>query len=120
MAIDRHVGRRKPFYAREGLLYVQSGKDLTEIPTVIGTGGVFTYNPLAERIIASRTVDTGEALRPRDPRIVLDTHYVLYAVGLLSRTHPDIALRIFMRHFGSGSLPIPPVLENNEPQCECC
>ena len=120
LAVDRHAGRRTPFFAREGTVFLQSGKDLSEIPIVIGTGGVFTYNPMAERIIATCTVDVGEILRPRDPRIILDTHYVLYSIGLLFDTHPDVAMQLFADHFGAGTLPPLQMGDSNVVLCECC
>ena len=118
LAINRHAGRRTPFFAREGTVFLQSGKDLTEIPLVIGTGGLFTYNPMAERIITARRGEAGEILRPRDPRIILDTRYVLYSIGLLSNTHPDVAMQLFADHFGAGTLP--PLQTANDVVCECC
>ena len=120
LAVDRHAGRRTPFFAREGTVFLQSGKDLTEIALVIGTGGVFTYNPMAERIIATCQSEAGEILRPRAPRIVLDTHYVLYSIGLLSDTHPDVAMQLFVDHFGAGTLPPLQFADSSDVACECC
>ena len=103
VAIERHAGKREPYHSSGGTVFLQSGKDLTETSTLIGTGGIFTYNPYADRILAPGARANGryEVLRPADPRILLDQDYVLYAVGLLADSHPMVALRIFRNHFAS-------------------
>jgi uncharacterized protein (TIGR01319 family) len=100
VAIERHVGRREPYYASAGTVMLQAGKDLTEVPTLIGTGGIFAHNPYAGRIMAAAAADGGPpgVLRPARARVRLDQDYVLYAVGLLADSHPAAALRIFEDH----------------------
>ena len=99
IAIDRHAGRREPYYASSGRIWLQHGKDLTEVPTMIGTGGVFVHNRFADRILAQRADQPREAtiLRPREPQIMLDRDYMLYASGLLAEEHPRIAMRLLER-----------------------
>jgi uncharacterized protein (TIGR01319 family) len=106
LAIERHVGRREPYYASGGSVIVQAGKDLTEVPTLIGTGGIFAHNPYADRIMAGTAPSPGEkggsVLRPTRARVVLDRDYVLYAVGLLADSHPAAAFELFERHLLGG------------------
>ena len=104
LAIERHVGRREPYYSSGGTVFLQTGKDLTEIATLIGTGGVFTYNPYADRILTGglRHHDRYDVLRPASPSIVIDRDYTLYAVGLLADSHPAVALKIFQDHVGGA------------------
>jgi uncharacterized protein (TIGR01319 family) len=100
LAVERHVGRRERIIAREGEAWVHSGKDMRDTHTLIGTGGVFVHNPHAGYILSQRPSTDGhgvQALRPRDPRLFLDSSYLLYAVGLLSETMPEVALRLFKR-----------------------
>lgn len=104
LAIERHVGRREPYYANGGAIIVQSGKDLTEVPTLIGTGGIFAHNPYADRIMAGTAPAASGILRPRRARVVLDRDYVLYAVGLLAESHPAVAFRILEQHLLAGRL----------------
>jgi len=101
LAIARHVGRSTPYYAGGGAVNLMTGKDMTETPTVIGTGGIFTYNPFATRILAapSQADETQTVLRPINPNIQIDKDYVLHAVGLLADSHPEVALSIFLDHF---------------------
>jgi uncharacterized protein (TIGR01319 family) len=100
IAVERHVGRRERVVAREGEAWVHSGKDMRDTRTLIGTGGVFVHNPHAGYILAQRPVvdERAQALRPRDPQIYLDSSYLLYAVGLLSETLPQVALKLFKRY----------------------
>jgi len=101
LAVERHVGRRERIVAREGEAWVHSGKDMRDTHTLIGAGGVFVHNPHAGYILSQRPLTDShgvQALRPRDPRIYLDSSYILYAVGLLSETIPQVALRLFQRY----------------------
>ena len=108
LAVERHVGRRERIIAREGEAWVHSGKDMRDTRTLIGTGGVFVHNPHAGYILSQRPVTDAhgaQALRPRDPQIYLDSSYLLYAVGLLSETLPQVALRLFKRYMAPVARP---------------
>lgn len=100
MAIARHVGRRERIVAREGEAWVHYGKDMRETRTLIGIGGIFVHNPHAAYVLSHRKADDDrlETLRPKNPRLFLDASYVLYAVGLLSESRPDVALALFKRY----------------------
>jgi uncharacterized protein (TIGR01319 family) len=100
LAIERHAGRREPYYARGGRVFLQHGKDLSDVATLIGTGGIFTRNRYAGRILTGVVPGEGryEVLRPADPAVFLDRDYVLYAVGLLAENYPAVAQQIFTRH----------------------
>ena len=100
LAVVRHVGRRERIVAREGEAWVHSGKDLRDTRILIGTGGVFVHNPFAAYILSQPPAgdDRVQALRPRQPNFYIDSSYLLYAVGLLTESHPDAALRIFKRY----------------------
>ncbi len=100
LAVERHVGRRERVFTREGEAWVHYGKDLRETPTLIGTGGVFVYNPYASHILfpGARGNADLQILRPRNPKAFIDSSYLLYAVGLLSESHPAVAARIFQAH----------------------
>lgn len=100
IAIARHVGRRERIVAREGEAWVHYGKDLRETRTLIGIGGIFVHNPHAAYILSAPAAgdDRIQTLRPRNPLPFLDASYILYAVGLLSEAHPEVALRLFKRY----------------------
>ncbi|HXV79367.1 MAG TPA: glutamate mutase L, partial [Candidatus Binatia bacterium] len=80
--------------------WVYYGKDLSETRTVIGTGGVFMYNKHAACILSPAGNDhpRHDVLRPKNPNLFVDSSYLLYAVGLLSQSSPDVAARLFKKN----------------------
>lgn len=100
LAVERHAGRRERIITREGEAWVHYGKDLRETPALIGTGGVFVYNPYASYILSPSASenDRFQVLRPKNPRLYVDSSYLLYAVGLLAKNHPAVAAQIFHRY----------------------
>jgi uncharacterized protein (TIGR01319 family) len=100
LALERHVGKREKILTRDGETWVHYGKDLRETPTLIGTGGVFVHNPYATYILSqgSQKDDRVQVLRPKRPKAFLDSLYLLYGVGLLAKSHADVALKIFETH----------------------
>lgn len=100
IAIERHVGKRERIVTREGETWVYYGKDLSETRTLIGTGGVFIYNPHITHILSPGSGGDSryDVLRPKSPSLFVDSSYLLYAVGLLSQSQPDAAVRLFKKH----------------------
>jgi uncharacterized protein (TIGR01319 family) len=103
LAMERHVGRKERIVTREGEAWMHYGKDLTEIRTLIGTGGIFVYNPHPSRVLSplNRGDRHYQVLRPKNPTAFVDASYLLYAVGLLSQSEPDVALRMFQKYITS-------------------
>jgi len=100
MAIERHAGKLKTFYLPGGDRYfMQTGKDLTEVKCVIGTGGIFKYGRNVGKILSYATFKetTPFSLRPKKPEFYVDSEYMLFACGLLSTVAPDVAARILRR-----------------------
>ena len=99
LAVERHVGKRERIVTHEGETWVYYGKDLTETRTVIGTGGVFIYNSYVSHILTSPATGNRryDVLRPKNPSLFVDSSYLLYAVGLLSQSEPDAAVRLFKK-----------------------
>lgn len=101
IASERHAGTVYPFYLPGGeTVFMQVGKDLTEIGTVIGTGGIFKHGRNARGILLSSTFkkESPFSLRPKTPRFFTDEHYLLFAMGLLSTVAWDAAVRILRSH----------------------
>ena len=48
-ALSRHVGKIESYYTPMGIMYLQSGKDLSDIKYIIGTGGVIINSPQPKR-----------------------------------------------------------------------
>lgn len=99
-SFERHVGRLDTHYGPHGPYQVQTGKDLTGVATVIGTGGPIIHAARPEAILSGVLGDSGppNLLKPRSAAFFLDGDYLLYAVGLLARSEPKAALGIARRH----------------------
>ena len=95
-AAVRHAGTLENVFTPLGEIAVQHGKDLREIPTVIGTGGVIVYNRRPREILQKALYGQERpfSLRPVQPRLYVDDLYLLYAIGLLAEVDRDKALRI--------------------------
>ena len=100
VAADRHCGRLEAIYTPQGQKFVQHGKDLTGIKSVIGTGGpiIFSQNPrkILEGVLFRP--DNPYILKPRKPDFYLDTEYILYAVGLPAQSEPSKALALAKKY----------------------
>lgn len=95
-AIVRHAGRIEIKQSVTGPVTIQYGKDLTTVQTVVGTGGVLVHGKAPEKTLAAALYDdrTPESLRPKNPRLMIDSGYALYAVGLLATVNKDAALKL--------------------------
>ncbi|WP_028639200.1 glutamate mutase L [Nocardioides sp. URHA0032] len=98
-ALRRHAGRAKVVVGPDGRVVERTGKDLREVDLLVGSGGVLRNGRpgVADRVLAGSTGEVGGGWQlPRSPRVVVDTAYVLAAVGLLADAHPDAAYRLAM------------------------
>jgi uncharacterized protein (TIGR01319 family) len=96
VAVERHAGVVKEVWTLNGAVKCQYGKDLTRLKLLIGTGGIFAYNPHAEEVLKAALFSQTNpfSLKPQNPDLYIDRNYILYGIGLLSDLEPDIALRI--------------------------
>ena len=99
-AMARHVGKMEEVYTPMGLVYNQTGKDLTKIEYVIGTGGILVNSKNPKKILSKvlGNKNTYLELRPENPRYLLDKDYILASMGLLSEIEPLLALKIMKKH----------------------
>ena len=99
-AISRHAGTIKEIYSVSGLNLMQTGKDLSEVTYVIGTGGAIinAKEPLSVLNHAVSRADNANELRPIDPNYLLDKDYLLSSMGLLLIEKPIEALKILKKH----------------------
>lgn len=97
----RHAGTLEMVYTPCGPAYQQSGKDLTEINHMLVTGGALIHSPRYEEIVREAVnVPDERMLIPRHAHVMLDSQYVLSALGLLATYDQDIALKILKNTFG--------------------
>lgn len=109
LAMERHAGVIETAYGPMGHFYIQYGKDLRGIKTVIGTGGPLIFGPDPEAVLRETLYLEANpfSLRPKEPTVYIDEKYILYAVGLMAEVYPDKALRIakkYMRKMDKGVL----------------
>jgi uncharacterized protein (TIGR01319 family) len=95
LAMARHVGRFEELLTPTGPLLIQRGKDLSQLETVVGTGGIFAHHPLSGHILRE-ALGTSDpfVLAPEHPRCYLDRRYILWAAGLLAEEEPGAALKL--------------------------
>ncbi len=100
IAVERHCGSLEVIYTPFGASYIQHGKDLTPLKTVIGTGGVLAGNPAALEILqgACFAPTSPTLLKPREPWYYLDSSYIMAGMGLLAESDPLAALRIMKKY----------------------
>ena len=99
-AVNRHVGRIEHQYTRNGEVWLQHGKDLTEIKTVIGAGGPLAFSADPKYVLEGAALqnEPEAVLKPAEPRFFLDRRYILFAIGLLSLEDKEKAIRIFKKY----------------------
>lgn len=100
VSMSRHVGHVEVVYTPLGNMYYQTGKDLTDVKYVIGTGGVLINNEDAKDILKEVNKKSNKKLelRPEDPEYLIDRMYILSAMGLLGQKYPKLALKLMKRH----------------------
>lgn len=101
LGADRHVGHLLTYFSPMGSTFVQYGKDLTQVTTVIGTGGVIVNNPEPEAILKGILFDEEDPtiLKPKNPEFLIDKQYIMSAMGLLGEEYPEVAVRMMKKHF---------------------
>lgn len=95
-ATDRHAGQLETVSSPFGTTYIQTGKDLTRLPAVVGTGGVLVHHPHSVDLLrgALFNPDRPEKLKPKQARLYLDRNYLLPTLGLIAEAYPEAAYQI--------------------------
>lgn len=98
-AITRHAGTISETYTMMGQTFVQEGKNLTGVKSIVVTGGSLIHNANTEEIAKSAlySPQKPQSLRPKKADVWIDKTYILAAMGLLSSYHPKTALRIMKK-----------------------
>ena len=99
-AVNRHAGKIEETWGPAGRMYIQRGKDLTGIKCLIGTGGALAFadNPAEILRTALFNKNNPTSLKPKDPQLFIDKYYILYAIGLLSQSEPEKAVRLARKY----------------------
>jgi len=101
-AVKRHSGRLKHIYGPSGKKTIAEGKDLTGVRYIVGTGGALTRLPGRTDIIRKIPLsNNGTDLLPnKEAEILVDNHYIMASLGVMSKKYPEIALDLMMKSFG--------------------
>lgn len=99
MSMNRHAGTIETVYTPFGALLSQTGKDLTQVNYMIGTGGVLVDSDEPWQILQAGIFEEENpvVLKPQSPVLMLDSEYIFSAMGLLSQDYPEKALRILKK-----------------------
>jgi uncharacterized protein (TIGR01319 family) len=99
-AMERHAGRLEQIYTPDGPVTIKHGKDLTQIQSVIGVGGIFVYGRNPKMVLEGMRYSPKNpfSLRPKNPSFYRDKSYSLYAIGLLADVDPDKAFHIAVNY----------------------
>ena len=100
ISMKRHAGIVEPIYSPMGMMYSQTGKDLMDLPYVLGTGGVIVNSKDPDKIMEASlfTMEDPTSLKPRHPKFLLDKMYILSAMGLLAMINPNMAVRMLKKY----------------------
>lgn len=101
-AVRRHAGIIRHLYGPGGKKTVAEGKDLTNVKYIIGTGGALTRLPNRINIMESiPKSNKGNELLPTEVvEIFVDNNYIMASLGVLSKAHPDAALKLMKNSLG--------------------
>lgn len=97
-AISRHAGHLRHYYTPQGRATAAEGKDLSQVKTIIGTGGALTRLPERESILR-KLADcntSGSMLYPKPGgmRLAFDESYIMASLGVLAKTNPQAAKQL--------------------------
>lgn len=99
-AVRRHCGTMLLTRGEKGPPTLRrEGADLREVSLVIGTGGVFRHRDDGE-LILRQALERREprSLAPREPRLEIDSNYVLAAAGVLASLDREASWRLLKRN----------------------
>ena len=101
LSAARHVGENQQVFTPGGEMFVQTGKDLTQVSYIIGSGGAIINAPNPAAIMQKAIYHPKDMylLKPLRAKILIDQDNAAAAMGLLSRRHPDVALAIMKDRF---------------------
>ncbi|MDD4541925.1 MAG: glutamate mutase L, partial [Eubacteriales bacterium] len=98
LALDRHAGRIFESYTSQGRNKMVKGKDLTQVSTIILTGGALTHlehpEDLLRRVLAAAPAD--KLYPAADARVIIDHNYIMASLGVMASRYPAEALKIFL------------------------
>ncbi|NLJ98846.1 MAG: DNA mismatch repair protein MutL [Tissierellia bacterium] len=101
-AIKRHAGYLRHLYGPGGKKTIAEGKDLTLVKTIVGTGGALSRLPNRVEILKEIALSNkgNELLPTKEAKVVIDNHYIMASLGVMSKKYPEEALRLLKDSLG--------------------
>lgn len=101
-SIERHAGRIRRLYGEAGRKAVAEGKDLTQVKYIVGTGGALTRLPHRVEIMQkiAESAKGVELFPTAEAKILVDNHYIMASLGVLSKEYPESALKLMKKSLG--------------------
>jgi len=100
IATLRHAGEVEEAYTPTGRVYVQSGKDLSDVNYLVLTGGSLIHSTRQSDLVkfAMHSDAHPQSLRPNKLELLVDKHQILAAMGLLAEYNPHASLKLMKTH----------------------
>ena len=91
-------------YTASGKMTYAEGKDLSNVKFIIATGGALTKLPNRVKIIKEALAKKSiTILKPNDKaEVLIDKDYIMASLGVLSKKHPEAALKLLKKSLGIG------------------
>ena len=102
IGLRRHAGTKKVLYSPTGKKTLIYGKDLTQVKTIIGTGGALSRLENAKEILSKiRDIQIeGSLLPPVTANIKIDKRYIFSSIGTLAFHYKDANIQKLLKdHF---------------------
>lgn len=94
----RHVGKVKKRYTGTRYVKEQQGKDLREVRSFIGTGGVLIHSEHPDEILSVMETLPEEYLAPRRANYYIDRQYLLSSAGLIASVDEAAAYELLDKY----------------------
>lgn len=96
ISLKRHAGKLISMYSGSGKITYAEGKDLSNVKYIIATGGALTKLPNRLDIINAVLQKQNETTLSPSPKsiILIDNDYIMASLGVLSKKHPEAALKL--------------------------
>lgn len=98
IALSRHVGKIHYMYLQSGRKTMASGKDCSDVKTILLTGGALIYhNDPVEMVNRTlKMMDSTFLLPKENVDVSVDRNYLLSAIGVLSLEYPEQARNLLL------------------------
>lgn len=94
-ALDRHIGDLKKVFTTNGKKMIPEGRDLTQVKSVVLTGGALVNLPNTESIIEEYFKKSYQKLVPKESvKIYKDYDYIMASLGVLSIKYSEESLKL--------------------------